>query len=126
MGRDDRRQRGQHLPPRVLAGNTAAEQARFQQAVGLHQRGMLAEAEAAYPTILRLRPDHFDALHLLGVVALQTRRPEQAAALIGQALGSTRAMPMRTTISPLRSPNCNAMTKHCSATTAPSRYGQTM
>lgn len=62
------------------------ERERFQQAVGLHQRGMLAEAEAAYRDILRPRPDHFDALHLLGVIALQTRRPEHAAALIGQAL----------------------------------------
>jgi predicted O-linked N-acetylglucosamine transferase (SPINDLY family) len=58
----------------------------FQQAVNLHQRGMLAEAEAAYREILRVSPGHFDATHLLGVIALQTRRPEQAVTLIGQAL----------------------------------------
>ena len=30
--------------------------------------------------------NHFDALHLLGVIALQTRHPERAVELIGKAI----------------------------------------
>ena len=38
-------------------------QAKFNQAVGLHQRGKLADAERMYGEILQQQPNHFDALH---------------------------------------------------------------
>jgi predicted TPR repeat methyltransferase len=53
----------------------------------LHQQGRLAEAEALYRRVLRLRPTHFDALHLLGVIAGQTDRFDDAHQLLTRALG---------------------------------------
>jgi predicted TPR repeat methyltransferase len=38
------------------------------RAIELHQRGELDDAEALYRQILAVMPEHFDALHLLGVV----------------------------------------------------------
>ncbi len=43
-----------------------------------HHEGRLREAEAIYKDILREAPDHAEALHLLGLVAYQSGRPEQA------------------------------------------------
>src|SRR5262249_13941648 len=43
----------------------------LQQALRLHQAGQLAEAAAIYRHILDANPRHADALHLLGLVALQ-------------------------------------------------------
>ncbi|MDD4914099.1 MAG: tetratricopeptide repeat protein [Methylococcales bacterium] len=56
------------------------------QAVACHQQGQLQAAQEAYRQILRHQPSHFDALHLLGVIAGQTGQSEQAAALIARAL----------------------------------------
>ena len=58
----------------------------LEQAVGLHQSGRLAEAAQGYERIIALAPGHFDATHLLGVVALQQGRLEQAKRLITAAL----------------------------------------
>jgi protein O-GlcNAc transferase len=55
-------------------------------AVALHQRGMLTEAERVYAAILRVRPEHFDALHLLGVLRQQQGNGAEAIRLIGAAL----------------------------------------
>ena len=41
----------------------------MQIALGHHQAGRLAEAEAIYRQVLAQFPDHADALHLLGVLA---------------------------------------------------------
>jgi tetratricopeptide (TPR) repeat protein len=60
---------------------------RFSQGFALHQQGKLADAERIYREVLQYQPNHFDALHLLGVIALQTRRTEQAVALISNAIG---------------------------------------
>jgi tetratricopeptide (TPR) repeat protein len=51
-----------------------------------HQRGRLDEAARLYQQVLAARPDHDDALHLIGVVALQQGDPAHAAALIGRAV----------------------------------------
>lgn len=48
--------------------------------------GRLGEAERLYRHILSADPRHADALHLLGVMAFQTGRSEQAVDLIGQAI----------------------------------------
>ena len=63
-----------------------ALQAKFNQGVALHQQGKLAEAERIYEEVLRQQPNHFDALHLLGIIALQTRRTERAVELIRKAI----------------------------------------
>ncbi len=61
-------------------------QQQFQQAIACHRQGKLADAERLYERVLSQVPGHFDALHLLGVVALQTGRPDRAADLIGEAV----------------------------------------
>jgi protein O-GlcNAc transferase len=58
----------------------------LQSAVEFHQRGQLAQAEALYRAILDRAPEHFDALHLLGVIAYQLRNFDAAMLLIGRAL----------------------------------------
>ncbi len=74
---------------RPQAQNPAAValQAKFNQGVALHQQGKLTEAERIYGEVLRQQPNHFDALHLLGVVAAQTRRTQRAVELIRKAIG---------------------------------------
>jgi tetratricopeptide (TPR) repeat protein len=58
----------------------------FQQGLSAHQRGQLAQAKAAYEQVLLKQPKHFDALHLLGVIATQTKNPQLAADLIVKAI----------------------------------------
>ena len=60
--------------------------ARLGQALALHRQGRLDEAEALYRAVLAMVPDSADALHLLGVIALQRRDFEAAVRLIGEAL----------------------------------------
>ena len=60
--------------------------AQFQKALAFHRQGQLALAQAAYEGILEIQPEHFDALHLLGVLAAQTRNPQKAVELIGRAI----------------------------------------
>jgi len=51
-----------------------------------HQRaGRLSAAERTYRQILESQPEHFDALHLLGVVAYQAGRHDEAVRLITKA-----------------------------------------
>jgi tetratricopeptide (TPR) repeat protein len=56
----------------------------FTRAVGLHQRGDLRAAEELYRQIVRAKPRHAGALHLLGVIHLQ--RGE-----LTEALGASEA-----------------------------------
>jgi len=56
------------------------------EAAALHQAGQLAEAAARYEQIIAAAPGHFDATHLLGVIALQEGRFDQAEKLIKAAL----------------------------------------
>ena len=74
------------VQPQAQKPAGVALQARFEQASALHQQGKLAEAERIYREILWQQPQHFGALHLLGVIALQTRHMERAAELIGKAI----------------------------------------
>ncbi len=55
-------------------------------AVKFHQLGMLAEAEKFYAAILEAKPDHFDALRLLGVLRQQQGNNAEALRLTGEAL----------------------------------------
>jgi protein O-GlcNAc transferase len=58
----------------------------IQIAMQHHQAGRLGEAENIYRQILSGHPDHFDALHLLGTLAIQAGRPDEAVELIGRAI----------------------------------------
>jgi len=52
----------------------------------LHRHGKLAEAEHLYQEVLRQDPSHSDALHLSGVIALQTNRVDRGLELIRRAI----------------------------------------
>jgi predicted O-linked N-acetylglucosamine transferase (SPINDLY family) len=65
----------------------------LERAIALHQRGSPQEAEPLYREILASVPDHFDALHLLGVSLHQQGNHEAAVASIGRALAINPADP---------------------------------
>ena len=58
----------------------------FEQALARHREGRLAEAKTFYETVLAGDPRHFDSLHMLGVIALQSGDPQRAYDLIIAAL----------------------------------------
>ncbi len=58
----------------------------LQEGVSRHQTGQLPEAETVYRRILDLEPDHADANHMLGVIALQAGNHDLAVQLITKAI----------------------------------------
>jgi tetratricopeptide (TPR) repeat protein len=89
------------LPPPPVEGMRAQAQAAdlpglLARATALHHKGELMEAEPLYLAILEAQPDHFDAMHLLGVVRHQKGRHHEALDMIGSALkrnpGSAEAL----------------------------------
>ncbi len=58
----------------------------LQTAVAHHRAGELPQAEAIYRQILAHEPNHSNALHLLGVLALQVGRANAAVELIQKAI----------------------------------------
>jgi tetratricopeptide (TPR) repeat protein len=63
--------------------NTASQ---FKQALSHHQAGNLARARTLYRRVLKLDPQHADAMHFLGVIAGDSGQPDVAAALIAEAI----------------------------------------
>lgn len=63
--------------------NLAEAQSRARE---LHHLGRLEEALELYDAILRAKPDHFDALHMKGVICRQSGNPTEAARLIADAI----------------------------------------
>jgi len=51
-----------------------------------HQAGQFTEAENCYRKLLAIDPNHFDGLHLLGVIAQQVGCSDLAARFIGKAI----------------------------------------
>ena len=58
----------------------------LQRALVLQEAGQLAQAQAIYEEILRIAPEHYDAINLLGTIAVQTGNQLQAAHLFGKAI----------------------------------------
>ena len=58
----------------------------LQKAIALHQQGQLVQAEALYLQLLQMEPRNADAIHLLGVIAYQSRKFQIAVDLIGHAI----------------------------------------
>ena len=56
------------------------------KAMAHHQQGNFEEAQFIYEQILKSRPNHFDALQLLGVLFAQIKEYSQAVELLSQAL----------------------------------------
>ena len=62
----------------------------LRQALAQHQAGQLQAASNLYQQILNSDPNHAEALHLLGVIAIQTSRPQDAIELIERAVSIRR------------------------------------
>ena len=58
----------------------------FNHALALHKAGRLTEAETVYRQILKMQPDHFDSVHLLGVTHSQRGDHAEAVRQIDVAL----------------------------------------
>jgi len=58
----------------------------LQRGLAHHQAREYEQARLIYKRVLATDPKHFDALHLLGVIAAQSGEPELAVDLIGQAI----------------------------------------
>ena len=56
------------------------------EAVRLHQAGQLDQAAALYRKVLTVHPNNADALHLLGMIALQQSQPQTAGELTAAAI----------------------------------------
>lgn len=76
------------IPSSKPSARLMADQAhaKLRRAVAFHRKGQLAQAKSVYVDILKGQPNHFDALHLLGVVALQTGHFQDSVRLIGRAI----------------------------------------
>jgi protein O-GlcNAc transferase len=75
------------MPPVTAPQGKPLDVARtFDQALTLHHQGRIAEAEALYSVVLAARPDHFDALQMLGVIKLGRGDLPAALRLTGAAL----------------------------------------
>src|SRR5476651_2019345 len=61
-----------------------------QQALEFHRQGKLPEAEKLYADVLAVRPDYFEALHMLGIIKLQRG---DAAGALRLMLGALQARP---------------------------------
>jgi tetratricopeptide (TPR) repeat protein len=77
----------------VKCGERTARQGRLQitrallaNALRHHRAGQVDEAERIYSQILAIDPNHSDSLHLLGMAAYHTGRPEDAIAMICKAI----------------------------------------
>ncbi len=73
-------------PPAQQIKPSQADIDKFQQALSLHQRGQLADAEVLYEQLLQTQPQHVDALHFLGVLKHQNGQSLLAVDLIQQSL----------------------------------------
>jgi predicted O-linked N-acetylglucosamine transferase (SPINDLY family) len=73
-------------PETVTDALVPVAHANFGEAVALHQRGQLSAAQILYTDILKTQPTNADALHFLGLIALQTQSPLKAVELIDKAI----------------------------------------
>lgn len=73
---------------KATVARAADVQRLLMQALVHHQKGQSALAQIGYEQVLALDPQHFDALHMLGVLASQTQQAQRAVDLIQQAIRS--------------------------------------
>ena len=65
----------------------------FAQALKLHEQGRLAEAERLYAAVLSVRPEHVDALQMMGLIKLAAGQPAEALRLVSAAMGARKPSP---------------------------------
>ena len=78
--------RGDEDKRRDTSFDPSASAHEFRQGLARHQQGQLVEAERHYDAALKSQPDNFEALHMLGVIALQKGRFEQGVEIIRKAV----------------------------------------
>ena len=86
--------RGDRHKPRDKTFDPSASAHEFRQGLARHQQGNLVEAERHYDAALRSQPDHFEALHMLGVIALQRGRIERGVEIITKAVALNENSPV--------------------------------
>ena len=64
---------------------------KLHEALACHQKGSLKQAEGIYHDILKIRPDHFHALHYLGVLYLQLGNLDLAVQYLRRAIETNPA-----------------------------------
>ena len=75
------------MPPTLLPNRRSFDVPQaMHQALELHHRGHLVEAERLYAAVLEVRPDHFDALQMLGVIKLARGETVTALRLVAAAM----------------------------------------
>jgi protein O-GlcNAc transferase len=65
----------------------------FAQALALHEQNRLTEAERLYAAVLAARPDHFDALQMLGLIKLANGQAADALNLMASAMRARTPSP---------------------------------
>jgi predicted O-linked N-acetylglucosamine transferase (SPINDLY family) len=85
--------------PQPLAKSAATSAAPFNvpqalaQALAFHRQGKLTEAERLYADILAVRPEHIDALQMMGLVKLAKGEAAEALKLVSAAMGGRKPSP---------------------------------
>jgi tetratricopeptide (TPR) repeat protein len=69
-----------------LAELNVKAQSNYEEGLEAHRRGQIALAQQLYRQSITLQSNHFEALHLLGVVAAQQRCFREAVALISRSI----------------------------------------
>jgi predicted O-linked N-acetylglucosamine transferase (SPINDLY family) len=81
------------LPSYANAGPLNVAQA-YDRALTLHKQGRFNEAEQLYAQVLAARPDHVDALHMMGVVKHAKGQLPEALRFIAAAMGMRKPTPV--------------------------------
>jgi len=58
----------------------------FEFGLSMHQKGYQNEALQTYLEILKIEPNHFESIHLLGVLCVQNGNPEQSIKFFDRAI----------------------------------------
>jgi tetratricopeptide (TPR) repeat protein len=66
----------------------------FREGLARHQQGNLVAAERHYDAALKSQPDNFDALHMVGVIALQKGRIEEGIDILAKAVALNQSSPI--------------------------------
>jgi protein O-GlcNAc transferase len=79
-------------PPLPKAQSSDVAQA-LAQALQCHHQGRLPEAERLYAEVLKIRPDHVDALQMMALVKLAKGEPAEALQLVSAAMRGRKPSP---------------------------------
>src|SRR5262245_58828526 len=64
----------------------ATRQAKFQQALAFYQKGEVSQAQTLLNKILKMQPNHYDALSLSSLIAYQTKDYQLAISLLDRSI----------------------------------------